>query len=653
MTERRRHLLLIGGAVALVFGLYLPFLGAPFEYDDKVEIVLNQVIRHPGNVGEMVAYNPFRVLLLYTFAADVWAWGLLAPQPYRLENIAIHAANTVLLAGLLRATAARLLPAATEPARRAFVAFGTLAFAVHPLAIESVTYITGRSSSLATLFVLASVTAYLRAVDLTHDPDVEAWVEARRRRANRLLGGGLLAAGAASISAAALLEWGVIDVDRAVLVALGGTGVLVVVGVAVLGRAASDDAEAPSPETTARGASAGRWYTAAFVFFVLGTLTKEIAAVLPGILLLVETIVLGRSWKRGVAALSGRLFPFFAIPLFLIVLRAAAYGYVASPVRIRPWTVNLLTQLEVVVEYLRMWWWPAPQSIHHDPAVVAVPGTAVTWACGALIASLAAGSMAGIRKAPALAFGVLLILGALVPTSSVFALKETMVEHRTYLPSIGFAFVVGGIAARALPALLGGRLRPAVAILSIWLVALCVLHVRYDRLWMSEESLWRRAVDVNPDASDAWRNLGDLYLAAGRFEEAKDVLQEAIRARPGNMEARNKLGHVLARAGDVDAAAEHFRAALASNDCFAPALNNLATVHKVRGDIERAVELYAKAVDCDDGSWIAHRGLADIYLVHLQDGDKAAHHYSMALERVDPISPAAAEIKKRLMELSW
>jgi hypothetical protein len=77
----RGHVLLVAGAVALVFGLYLPFLGAPFEYDDKVEILLNQVIRHPGNVGEMVAYNPFRVLLLYTFAADVWAWGSWHPSP--------------------------------------------------------------------------------------------------------------------------------------------------------------------------------------------------------------------------------------------------------------------------------------------------------------------------------------------------------------------------------------------------------------------------------------------------------------------------------------------------------------------------------------------------------------------------------------------
>ena len=58
-------------------------------------------------------------------------------------------------------------------------------------------------------------------------------------------------------------------------------------------------------------------------------------------------------------------------------------------------------------------------------------------------------------------------------------------------------------------------------------------------------------------------------------------------------------------------------------------------------------------MECDGTSWIAQRGLADIYFIHLQDRDKAAHHYSLALERLDPLNPAASELKKRLMELSW
>ena len=105
MTEtggRRVHRYRVPGlAVLLIGGLYLPFLGVPFEYDDKVEIVFNQVLRHPGDIQEMWTYNPFRVLLLYTFAADIWAWGLVRPEGYRAVNIAVHALNSVLLWWLL------------------------------------------------------------------------------------------------------------------------------------------------------------------------------------------------------------------------------------------------------------------------------------------------------------------------------------------------------------------------------------------------------------------------------------------------------------------------------------------------------------------------------------------------------------------------
>ncbi len=47
--DRRRIAAL---AVGVVVALFAPFLGAPFEYDDKVEILANRVLRHPGNLGE-------------------------------------------------------------------------------------------------------------------------------------------------------------------------------------------------------------------------------------------------------------------------------------------------------------------------------------------------------------------------------------------------------------------------------------------------------------------------------------------------------------------------------------------------------------------------------------------------------------------------
>lgn len=627
--------------VVAVAALYGPFLGVPFEYDDKVEIVTNQVLREPGNVGAVARYNPFRVLLMYTFAWDLWAWGF-RPWGYRLENILLHAGNAVAVAELARRLVARLdLRAALLPA-----AAGLL-FALHPLAIESVTYVSGRSSSLATGFVLLACLAWTRRWTLLDDPTI-AWMAidtARRTRAlAALLGLGIVV----GVPLGLAVRQGGLSASRAGSYALAALGVAAVLGAATLGERWRRLA-APSPQIE-RSARQVRATTAlAFLFFVLGAATKEIAATLPGILLLLEATA-RRSWKDGLAQLRGPLFAFFGIPALLVLLRVTTYGYVASPEHLRPWTHNLLTQFEVVGRYAGLWVLPYPQSIYHDHPVVLPPGTPTTWLAAAGLFATIAWALRATRRRPLAAFAILFVVGTLAPTSSFFALKETMVEHRTYLPSVGWAVGFGALV-EAVARRWGARL--AVVGTAAVLVTYSVLHVGYDSLWRSEEVLWSHAVATNPDASDAWRNLGDLYLEQGRWPDAQQALHRGIEARPSNLEARNKLGVALALSGDVAGAAREFEAVLVRNECFAPALNNLAMARRQGGRAREAVDLYDRSLQCQADNPKAHQGLGDIYADDIPDRARAAAHYEEALKQMDPYSPVAKQLKQRLLDLTW
>ncbi len=643
-TFRKR---LLAGSLVAVGALFLPFLGVPWEYDDKVEIVLNRVLRHPGDVGEMVAYNPFRVLLLYTFAGDLWAWGIDRPGGFRFVNVVIHGVNVALVLSLLD----RLGRDARDP--RLFVAAGTILFAVHPLAIESVTYVSGRSSSLATTFVLASVRAYVGYLETVRRSEATtAWEASWWRRANLAVGGVVGAGVVAGIPAAALASAGVVEPGRATTLALGGAGVLLVVAAAALAPRWRALKEAGASADRADVVRAGRFYTAAWVAFVLGCLTKEIAAMVPAVLFVLEGTVAQRSWAGAARALRGRLFPFFAIPAFLLALRTAAYGYVASPTWIRPWDVNLLTQIEAVGHYVRLWVVPYPQSIFHDLPEVAVPGTPRTWV---IAVALVAATVWAIRRradAPAVAFGVLTIVVTLAPTSSVFALKETMVEHRTYLPSVGYAFVVAWLFGTVLPDRLPTR--ATAAALGIVAGAYAVLHVSYDLLWRSEEGLWTHAVTVNPDASDGWRNLGDLFAGEGRLDEAAIAYGEAIRARPANVEARGSLGMTQGRLGAWDDAEATLRETIRRSECYTPALNNLALLRSKRGDEVTAIDLYDASLRCKAENPMAHLGLGHLYYGGAErDRAKAAEHYGRYLELADPLSRDVPIVKERILELTW
>jgi hypothetical protein len=80
--------------------------------------------------------------------SDSWPW--MAPWGYHLGNLLLHAANAV----VFYAVARRLLAAGSEGERtRGAVAWGAAAaaavFAVHPLRVESVAWVTDRRDVLS------------------------------------------------------------------------------------------------------------------------------------------------------------------------------------------------------------------------------------------------------------------------------------------------------------------------------------------------------------------------------------------------------------------------------------------------------------------------------------------------------------------------
>ena len=147
--KRLSPCLLLAGAVAVV---YLNSFRGVFQFDDYNVIVDNGGVH---TWGAFLAGLPggIRPLLKFTYTLN-WTWGP-APFGFHLVNVALHAANAVMLfilasriGGPSVSRFAALLPA--------------LLFAVHPVQTEAVTYISGRSVSLMAFFYLGSLLAYLR-----------------------------------------------------------------------------------------------------------------------------------------------------------------------------------------------------------------------------------------------------------------------------------------------------------------------------------------------------------------------------------------------------------------------------------------------------------------------------------------------------------
>lgn len=169
---RARRVAALGVAIA-TFAVFLPALQNDFvAFDDDFTLVRNPHFRglSPSHLWWMVTstvgghWQPFAWL---TFALDWTVWGL-NPVGYHLTNVLLHAAAAAVFTLLLVELLPRALGGAVAPGPLVTAAaLGALAWAVHPLRVESVAWATERRDVLSGVFWLLAVLAYLRA----HPPE--------------------------------------------------------------------------------------------------------------------------------------------------------------------------------------------------------------------------------------------------------------------------------------------------------------------------------------------------------------------------------------------------------------------------------------------------------------------------------------------------
>lgn len=166
LTDTR--FLVLAALVAVGAGsLFCLGLGGGFVLDDAQTIVTNTLV-HVTTLdraslleaaGSFQAGGGTRPLPMLTFALDYWREGGLHAAAFKATNILIHVLTTFLVALLVR----RLLLLAGWSSQRAAVCALVLAllWAVHPLQVSSVLYVVQRMQTMATLFVVLTLWAYL------------------------------------------------------------------------------------------------------------------------------------------------------------------------------------------------------------------------------------------------------------------------------------------------------------------------------------------------------------------------------------------------------------------------------------------------------------------------------------------------------------
>jgi len=161
---------------------------------------------------------------------------------------------------------------------------------------------------------------------------------------------------------------------------------------------------------------------------------------------------------------------------------------------------------------------------------------------------------------------------------------------------------------------------------------------------------FREAVRVRPDSYEAHANLGNCLESMGRSDEARREYAAALAINPGFAGAHYNLGLSFLRSGRLDEAIGEFRAALERDPGHAQARNSLGLALAGAGRLAEAMEQYRLALRLDPGLPEAHLNLGNA-LFRLDRLEEAIGEYREALALRPDYSGAHSNLGQALARL--
>jgi len=592
-TSQKTLLLWAGLIILLTLLAYIPAMRGGYIWDDNAHITDNATLRSSDGLAK-IWFEP-KVLPQYyplvhtTFWVEYHLWQL-HPFGYHLVNVLLHALNAILLLLVLRYL--------RVPGAWLAAAF----FALHPVHVESVAWITERKNVLSSFFYLSSVLAYLRFANVTGDP------------ANTALSSDL----DPLTSDNSNRSWGFYAFSLFLFLC------------ALLSKTVTSSLPAAILLVLWWKRDRIRWrdILALIPYFVVGALFGLTTVWLEKY----HVGAQGEEWALSFldrCLVAGRALWFYAGKL--VWPYKLTFIYPRWQIDAGLWWQYLFPAAAVAVIFIL---WVMRRRIGKGPLV------AVLFFAGTLV--------------PALGF------------FDVYPMRFSYVaDHFQYLASIGLIALASAAIMSFLGRPGPRQSNIGFVVCFAVLFVLGVLVWQQGTIYRDAETLYRDTISKNPhawmahynlgvllvnsgrsdevmahfsealrlqpDDADAHYNLGVALEKQGRLEEAMAHFSEAARLRPDYADAHYSIAVILARQSKFDEAISHYSQALRVNPNYAEAHNNLGVALFSLGKLSKAIEHYRTALTLDPDFGKAHNNLGNA-LIQKGKLDEAIAHYSRALE---------------------
>src|ERR1051326_5528919 len=221
----------------------------------------------------------------------------------------------------------------------------------------------------------------------------------------------------------------------------------------------------------------------------------------------------------------------------------------------------LITQPYVALLYFKTFFWPNNLSADYDLNPFTLTNDPRFWIGVVFVALLLLMSTFAVRLKGlrVIGFGLLWFLFALLPTS-LFPLAEVMNDHRTFLPYIGLVIALAG----AIGFLLRARIFRIALSVAIPLILCASAYATFQRnkVWRTEETLWRDVTIKSPRNSRGLMNYGNTLMAKGDFNGALDYFHRALELAPHYSVLFVNLAIAESATNQTALAEQHFKEAM-------------------------------------------------------------------------------------------
>jgi Flp pilus assembly protein TadD len=370
----------------------------------------------------------------------------------------------------------------------------------------------------------------------------------------------------------------------------------------------------------------------AAVAFLLGLLSKENAITFVGVALAYDLLFTrpGEGTRVGAVA-SRKLLVLLPVLLFYLAARWNVLGgsilgsseipFLDNPIAEGGLVTRWMTAWVVAVRYLGLLFFPyvlSPDYSYAEIPPVTSPLDAAFVITFVVTVAVVAVAVVILRASRLAAFSILFgVLTFSIASNLVVPIGTIMAERLVYLPSVGFALLLGmGFAA------LTRRFGAGAWVVLVLVLALAGARtVTRNRDWRDSLALFSEAARTSPRSAKVHNNLGAALMARDRYAEARESFGTALEIYDGYTTARLNLGQCLLFSGDPAAAERVCRRVLTDVPDNARAHRQLGAALLQQGRLDESERSLRKAAELSPSDPTVWATLGNL---HLRRGDTDA-----------------------------